>query len=134
MIRSFIGAIAGFVVWSVLWIGSDQVIMSLSPDWYGTHQLAFERAITNGAPFSPESSILLLHLVRSIVISVLSGFIAAIAAGENRRAPFILGILLLLVGIMVEAMAWNYLPVWYHVVFLALLIPAAIVGGKLKKA
>ena len=59
-------------------------------------------------------------------------FKAFIARG-NRNAPLGLGILLFLFGAMVQAMAWNYIPIWYHVIFLALLIPMSILGGRLKR-
>jgi hypothetical protein len=62
----------------------------------------------------------------------MAGFIAAVVSGENKRSPLALGVLLLLFGAMVEAMAWSYLPLWYHLLFLALLIPMAVLGGKMK--
>ncbi len=42
-----------------------------------------------------------------------------------------LGVLLLLTGIGVQASVRDLMPVWYHVVFLALLIPATIIAAKL---
>ena len=134
MFRIILAAVAGFIAWSILWIGSDQVLMSAMADWYGAHQLAFEKAMMNKEPFAADTTILVMHIVRSIIISIMSGFLAAMIAGENRRSPVILGVLLLLFGIAIQAMAWNYLPVWYHLIFLALLIPMTIVGGKLKSS
>ena len=64
----------------------------------------------------------------------MAGFIAAVVAGENRRTPWALGILLLLFGAGVQAVAWSYIPIWYHIVFLALLVPLTILGGKMKQA
>jgi hypothetical protein len=29
-------------------------------------------------------------------------------------------------------MSWPYVPLWYHVVFTALLVPMTILGGRLK--
>ena len=132
--KTVLGVIAGFVAWSIVWVGSDQVLMTLIPGWYGTHQLAFERAINTGEPFAADASVLVFHLVRATLVSVLSGFLAAFVAGENRRAPLALGIVLLVVGIGVEAMAWNYAPVWYHALFLVLLIPMTVLGGRLKSS
>ncbi|MDM7923489.1 MAG: hypothetical protein QUS14_14420 [Pyrinomonadaceae bacterium] len=134
MVRIILAAVAGFIAWSIMWIGSDQVLMTAMPDWYGAHQLAFEKATKNNDPFTAETTILVMHLVRSILITIMSGFLAAVIAGENRRSPLILGVLLLLFGIAIQGMYWNYLPVWYHLIFLALLIPMAIVGGKLKSS
>lgn len=134
MLKIVLGVIAGFVAWTILWVGSDQVLMLLSPKWYGAHQLDFEKAFVNQEPFSPFPSILALHLLRAAAISLLSGFLAAFVSGENRKSPLALGILLLLVGIGVHALVWNYLPVWYHIAFLFLLLPLSVLGGRLKSA
>lgn len=133
MLRVILGVIAGFIAWSILWVGSDQVMMS-AIGWYGEHQHAFEKAMTNGSAFTADTTILAMHIIRSVVISIMSGFLAAIIANENRRSTLILGIILFLFGAGVEAVAWNYLPIWYHVVFLALIIPMTILGGKLRKS
>ncbi len=133
MIRIILGVIAGFIAWSIIWLGSDQVLISSSPNWYGSHQYAFQAAMVNQTSFTPDSTILLLHLVRAAIISIMAGFLAALIARENRRAPLILGVLLLLFGIGVQAVAWSYLPIWYHLVFLAMLIPFTVIGGRLKR-
>lgn len=132
MVRIILGVIVGFIVWSILWVGSDQVLIA-SLNWYRDHQLDFEKAMFNKTPFAPLMSVLIMHIARSVIISLISGYIAAIVANENKKSTLILGILLLLFGAGVEVWAWNYLPVWYHFVFLFLLIPVTIAGGKLKK-
>lgn len=134
MLKIVLGVVAGFVAWSILWVGSDQVLMMASPNWYGAHQLGFEKAVTNQEPFSADSTILIMHLFRNAIISIMSGFLAAFVAGENKKSPLGLGIILLIVGVLVEAMAWNYAPAWYHIVFVVLLVPMTIIGGKLKQA
>jgi uncharacterized membrane protein YeaQ/YmgE (transglycosylase-associated protein family) len=133
MLRIILGVIAGFIAWSILWVGSDQVLMSAWPDWYGDHQHAFAAAMVNSTSFAPDSTILLMHLVRAVIISIMAGFLAAMIARENRTGPVILGILLLVFGALVQAMAWSYLPLWYHLVFLGSLIPFTVLGGRLKQ-
>jgi hypothetical protein len=133
MLKIVLGVIAGFVTWSILWVGTDQVLMTASPFWYGAHQIALELAKVNQESFNADTTILVLNLVRSIVISIMAGFLAAFVAGENRRTPLVLGVLLLLFGIAVQAAYWNYIPLWYHLAFLALLIPMAVLGAKFKK-
>lgn len=133
MVKIILAVIGGFVAWSILWIGSDQVLQSISPDWYGAHQIGFDKAMFNKSEFTPDSTILLMHIARSIIFSIIAGYLAALIAGENARSPLILGILLLLFGLMVQFMAWNYLPMWYHAIFLLLLLPMTVLGGKLKK-
>lgn len=133
MLKIVLGVIAGFVAWSILWVGSDQVLAMASPGWYGTHQDAFQLAVVNQAPFTPDTTILLMHLVRAAIISVMCGFLAAFIAGENTRTPLILGALLLAFGLTVQLLVWFYLPIWYHLVFLGMLIPLTLLGGKLKQ-
>lgn len=132
MLRVVLGIIVGFIGWSILWIGSDQVIQMISPAWYGAHQAGFEKAMFNKEAFTPDSTILAMHVIRSIIVSIMSGFLAAFIANGNRNAPLGLGILLLAFGIFVQVLAWNYLPLWYHIIFLALLLPMTILGGRLK--
>ena len=133
MLRITLGVAVGFVVWSILWVGSDQIMIQ-TIGWYGEHQHAFERAMTNKAAFSPDYTVLIMNIFRSVAISLIAGYLAALVAKECRRTTMILGIVLLLFGAMVEAIAWNYLPLWYHLVFLVLLIPATIAGGRLGRS
>ena len=133
MVRIILGILVGFIVWSILWLGSDQVLRSLSPGWYGAHAARFETAEFSNPPFVANTSILILDLFRSVIISLLSGFLAAVLAAESKKTTLILGILLLAFGIFVQLSVWNFIPVWYHFIFLFLLIPVTMLGGKLKK-
>ena len=131
MVRIALGVIAGFLAWIVVWVGTEKILSTVLPEWYGAPQLAFQNAIENGGEFTVETRLLLAHLVIGPTVSAISGFVAALAAGENNRAPLILGFFLLAMGLMKAFMSWAYVPVWYHLLFTALLLPMAIVGGKL---
>ena len=74
---------------------------------------------------------LLTHIVLGSIVSLMAGSLAALVAGENSRAPLVVGCLLLALGIVKAVMSWQYVPIWYHVIFTAILLPMAIVGGKL---
>ena len=130
MVRIVIGVIAGFFAWAIVWFGSEKILSAIWPE-FGTHQRAFEAAITNGGQFTADTTMLLTHIVLGSIVSVMAGAIAAWIAGENLMAPLFAGILLLLMGIAKAAMSWQYVPIWYHVVFTAMLLPMVIVGGKL---
>lgn len=132
--KIILGVVVGFIVWLVLWIGSDLVLMTTLPNWYGRHQTEFEAAVNNQTPFAVDSMILIIGLIRSVIFSVISGFLAALIAKENNKSTLGLGILLLLFGILVQSIFWNYVPMWYHIPFLLLLIPMTTLGGKLKSA
>src|SRR5687768_1470282 len=133
MLRIILGVIVGFVAWTIIWVGSDQLLHQSSPEWYGRHQDQTALAVANSESFNADTMILLMGLGRSLIASIMAGFLAAMVAGENRRTPLILGIILLIVGIAVQIHLWNVFPVWFHLIFWAMLIPATILGGKMKQ-
>ena len=130
MLRIVLGVIGGFIGWMIVWIGSEKIISALWPA-FGVHQKAFEEAIKNGGEFTADTTMLLTHIVLGSIVSVMAGALAALIAGENSKAPLFAGILLLLMGIAKAVMSWQYVPLWYHVVFTAMLLPLAILGGRL---
>ncbi|MEP6847514.1 MAG: hypothetical protein ABI999_01570 [Acidobacteriota bacterium] len=133
MIRIILGVIVGFIAWTIMWLGSDYVLTTSLP-WYANEQSRLMLAMLNNkGSFDANTNILLLNIARSVIASFLVGYLAAIIAGENRKSTLALGVLLLAVGIFFEVMTWHYFPAWYHFVFLFLLIPVTIAGGKLKK-
>ena len=133
MVRIILGAIAGFFAWSIVWVGSEKLLSAIWPQWYGAHQVAFEAAIANGGQFTPDTTILLMNIVRGSIVSAMSGFLAAVIAGENKRSPLILGVLLLAFDLLIVVLSWRLVPLWYGIIFTALLIPMTIIGGRLKK-
>src|SRR5690349_11550642 len=132
MLRIILGVIVGFIVWSVLWVGSDALFSVISTDW-GKTSTDFREAVANKTPYALSFTVLIVLLIKSLIVSLISGFIAALIARENTKSTVVLGILLLLFGIFVQIAHWNYMPLWYHFLFLFLLIPTTILGGKLKK-
>ena len=130
--RIALGVIAGFLAWSIVWVGSEKVLSAIWPEWFGAHQLAFEAAVAKGGQFTAETTILLMNIVRGSIVSVMAGFLAALIARENKRSPVILGLLLVAFGLLIVVMSWPYVPVWYHVIFTALLIPMTILGSRMK--
>jgi len=131
MVRIVLGVIAGFFSWLIVWFGSEKILSTIWPEGFGAHQRAFEAAVKNGGPFTAATSLLLTHIVLGSIVSVMSGFLAALIAGGNTRAPLVLGFLLLALGVVKVVMSWSYVPIWYQVIFTALLIPMTIMGGKL---
>jgi hypothetical protein len=130
MLRTVLGVITGFFAWVIVWFGSEKIISAIWPA-FGVHQRAFQEAIEKGGPFTADTGPLLTHIVMGSIVSLVSGVLAAMVAGENKRAPLFLGFLLLALGILKAVMSWPYVPIWYHIIFTALLLPMAIIGGKL---
>jgi hypothetical protein len=130
MLRIVLGVIGGFIAWLFVWVGVEKVLSAIWPA-FGVHQAAFQAAIEDGGQFTANSTMLVVHIVLGSIVSVISGALASLIAGENSKAPLIVGFLLLLMGIAKAVMSWQYVPIWYHVIFTAILFPMAIVGGKL---
>ena len=134
MARTVLGVIAGFFAWFLVWLGAEQILSAVSPAGFGAHQAAFQAAIENGGEFTANTTLLLIQLVLGSVASVLAGFLAAVIAMDNIRAPRALGILLLAFGLLKVVLSWPYVPLWHHVIFLVLLFPMTIMGGRLRRS
>lgn len=134
MLRIVLGAVVGFIVWSILWVGIGAVLSLISPEWYGKILNEFTAAVASQTPYALSWKIIVWLLVQSVIVSLISGFTAALIAGENVRSTLLLGILLLIFGIFVQLGHWDYLPLWYHIPFLLLLIPMSFLGGKLRRS
>jgi len=134
MVRIALGAVAGFFAWSISWFGGEAILSAIGPEWFGVHQAAFQAALVNGGQFTADTTLLVTHIALGSVVSVLAGFLAALVASENQRVPLILGVLLLAFGVLKAVMSWPYVPIWYHVLFTAQLMPMTMLGGKLRTA
>lgn len=131
MLRIVLGVIAGFCAWMIVWFGGEQILSAIWPE-FGAHQRDFQLAIGEGGQFTANPTFLIVHLVLGSIVSLIAGLLSALIAGENKRAPIVLGFLLLAMGLLKAGMSWQLVPIWYHVLFTAILLPMTIVGGKLK--
>jgi hypothetical protein len=132
MLQIALAVVAGFFAWLIVWVGSEKIISLIWPEGFGVHQQAFQDAITKSGEFTANTRLLLVHIVLCAMVSALAGFLAALIAGESTRAPLILGVVLLALGVLKAVMSWRYAPIWYHITFAALLISMAVLGGKLQ--
>lgn len=115
-----IGAVfAGMLMWAVLWIGGSTVASVLFPDL-----LAPGMRVTHAGALAG-------YLLWSVIISVAAGWLTARLSLGSTRAVYWLAAVQLFLGIGFEATSWNLTPVWYHVAFLLLLVPAIVYGGSL---
>ncbi len=121
MLRTILGVAAGFIVWSILWVGVDAGLRAV---WTSYDESV--KAMT----FS--SSMLIVPLFLSAVVSIVSGFVAASIAKENTKSSLLLGVLLLIFGIFVQLSVWDKIPLWYHLTFWILLVPMTVLGGRLR--
>lgn len=134
MLKIVLGVVVGFIVWSIVWVGSDALMANIYPDWWRRHSEAIQEAYTNGSIPPHDNMFSLVMLIRSIITSIIAGYMAALVAGEYRRSTMTLGLVLVLVGLVVEGLTWPMAPAWYHIVFVLLLYPMTVLGGRLRRS
>lgn len=120
MLRAALGVIAGYATWSIIWIAANALLFKEAAEVVG-----------RGEPYMRTSPYIGV-LVVSLVCSLAGGAVCAVIAGKKATpAAVVTGVLLLLTGIGVQAGVWTLMPVWYHLSFLALLIPVTLAGARL---
>jgi hypothetical protein len=111
----------GFILWSVLWLGLNQLLLVL-----GVMPATTSQPIADPKP-------LVLLLVGSVLISLLSGYVTSRISGMEWALPAgALGVLLLATGVFVQLKLWYLIPLWYHLLFLLLLMPMTILGARMR--
>lgn len=120
MLRAVIGVIVGYAVWTVIWLGGGAVFFGRLAE----SVTARERYEAVG----PLVGLLALSIACSLAGGMVCGLISR---GRTHGASMVLATLLLVTGIGVQAGVWSLMPVWYHLVFLVLLIPVTMLGGML---
>ena len=119
MLRNILAVIAGSLIWTVMWLGSNAILMSFFPDWY--------RGRIESVP------VLLFTLLRSLIFSIIAGYLTAlIAKRQEIQCALALGVLQLALGIIATVQFYESAPLWYHLLFLVLLIPGNLLGGQLR--
>ena len=121
MWRSVLGIIAGNLAWTMLWLALNVLLRKQGL-----------------LPADPAESVrrfgpLVTLLVGSVVFSAAAGWITTAIAGGNSYAPTIgLALIQLGLGIFFQSQAWHLMPLWYHLTFLLLLIPATLLGASFR--
>ena len=111
-----VGAIiAGYAVWTLVWLVGGAALMAL----FGVNpaQESF-----GGVAYLAST------LALSFVCSLLGGAVCGAIARGKTTAGWVLGALLLVTGFAVQAIVWDAMPIWYHIIFLVMLEPLTIVG------
>lgn len=120
--RAIGGVITAFVLWTILWLGFNQIAAAALPD-----------IITQGEPLT-HTGVLIAFIIYSAAISLVAGFVCAAVKKESpMKTVWAFALIQLAVGIFVEYTYWDLMPAWYHIVFLLLIVPATVWGGSMKK-
>ena len=117
MLRSILAVLAGNVSWAALWVGSNALLAKLFPAQYQAEKKDYV-------------PMLLSLIVLSFVFSIIAGYLTArIAKRKEITHTLVLGVLQLAMGIAAQMANYDAVPLWYHIVFLLLLIPGNVFGG-----
>jgi hypothetical protein len=119
--RMILAVLVGAAVWAMLWVGGAQAAQAAFPELLQASQPVTHTGALAG------------YVLYSVLLSILAGYVTAtVASRDPMRAVWALAVVQLALGIGIEVSAWNLAPAWYHLVFLALLVPATVYGGRLR--
>jgi hypothetical protein len=120
--RSILAVLAGATLWAILWLGSNAALAAIFPDHIVVDQ------------YIGHAGILTTLLLLSVVYSVAAGYATGAVARTGRVGHGVaLGVLQLGLGIFFQAQYWQLMPLWYHLPFLALLLPGNVYGAWLRE-
>ena len=116
-----IGAIvAGLVAWVVIVTILNFGLRAALPGYHAAEAtLQFTLAMKVG------------RLAEAALTSLAAGAIVKAIASKSRAAPWIVGLLLLLMFLPIHVQVWSKFPIWYHLTFLVTLAPLVALGAML---
>ena len=118
MLRNIIAVIAGFAIWTVIFLGGSAIVRAIMPE------------VFDDAGFTSDETALAIILGISVIASFICGFAASkIATSHQMLCGWVLAGCLLATGIPVQLSAWDKLPIWYNLIFLILLVPITMAGN-----
>jgi len=121
IVRSILAIVAGFLFTGVLAIGTDAVLMSA-----GVLPPATERVTSTG--------VLLLTVAYVAVYAIAGCWVTArLAPSHPMRHALIMGGIALAMQLALLPMSWQRTPAWYNLLGLALVMPYAWAGGRLRE-
>ena len=122
--RSILGVVAGLVAWVAIATLAGLILRVSWPDY----------ASVAATPMSFTLKMLLVRLAIGAIATLVTGLVATLVAPRARRVRWIAGLILLALFIPEHASLWSEFPVWYHLAFLASLVPLSWAGGALRHA
>jgi hypothetical protein len=119
--RGIASVLAGLVAWICVATAVNFALRISWPDYAAAEKLM---TFTLGMQVA--------RLLTGAFASLSAGFIAAVIAKGSGTPARALAVMLVLLFIPVHYALWDKFPVWYHIVFLASLIPVTLLGAAWK--
>lgn len=119
MTRKIVAVVLGLGAWFVLATVCDRLMRLVWP--------SYAAAVPT---FTFTLGMLFARLAIGAASTLTAGRVAAAIARGHRATVAVLGVLLLAVFIPGHVAIWPNFPVWYHLVFLASLVPLTLLGAR----
>lgn len=122
MFRSIAAVVIGFVLIAALSIGTNVLLSNLAPDLYPASGIV------------TDSGALVLALAYVAVYAIAGCYLTArLAPSRPMLHALVLGGLGLAFNVMGVVVTWGQVPAWYSLAGLALTMPYAWIGGRLRE-
>lgn len=115
--RSALAVAVAWLLWGVLDNGVYALLLAVDPRSFGDQ----------GYPVTTSGFLVLLVL--RCAYSCIAGFVAAKLARDRLGATVASAVVLLLTGVLVQALTWSHYPGWFSGLFLVSIAPAALLGS-----
>jgi hypothetical protein len=120
MLKMIAGIVAGLIIWIIVATIGNLLFRVLWPG-YAEAEISMRFTL----------AMMIARLLLGALSSVCSGLAVAWIAKGSGAAAWILGIVLTALFVPVHYRLWDKFPIWYHAIFLALLLPLTLLGAKL---
>jgi hypothetical protein len=117
--KQILGVIVGLMAWFVAVAVAGVLLRSLWPEY-----------VAASGDLSFTLPMKLTRLSIGALTTLAAGAVTVLVARSGWTAVGT-GALLLLIFIPEHISLWNKFPIWYHLTFLASLVPLAVVGGRI---
>jgi hypothetical protein len=90
----------------------------------------YAAAVADGAYTLP---MLWSRLVSGAAAIIFATWLAVMLGKQNLKTGFLIGVSLLVLNILWHVNIWDKYPVWYHLTWFAIIMPSALLGGRLAR-
>jgi hypothetical protein len=122
MRKHVFNVVGGLMVWFAAAVVAGVLLRSLWPEY-----------VAASADLSFTLPMKLTRLSIGALATVAAGAVTALI-GRSSWTAVVTGAILLLIFIPEHISLWDKFPIWYHLTFLASLVPLALVGGRIAGA
>lgn len=126
MWRTIASVVAGLVTWAVVVTLLNFGLRAAIPDYY-----AAEQALKSADIMQFTGPMEAGRLIEAALTSLAAGAVVGWIDPSRKWAPWLVGAIVLALFLPVHVKLWHVFPVWYHLSFLAPLVPLVALGAAL---